>query len=114
MRGCYVRRDWQYDPTLYAPPRYRRACTYEAFIPAPLGDLDLPGAVAAVLSDAERAVIELNQAGASAPAPLARLLLRTESIASSKVKGMQVHSGVRRTSDYRAAISSLLVASSLR
>jgi Fic family protein len=92
MRGHYVSRVWQYNPTLYAPPRYRRACSYDAFIPAPLGDLeiDLPGAVVAVISEAERAVIELNRPGGPELAPLARLLLRTESIASSKVEGMQV------------------------
>jgi Fic family protein len=92
MLGRYVRRIWQFDPTRYAPGRYRRACTYEAFIPEPLGefDLDLPGAVVAVLSDAERADIELNRSGGTELAPLARLLLRTESIASSKVEGMQV------------------------
>lgn len=92
MRGRYVRRIWQFDPTRYAPGRYRRACSYDAFVPAPLHDfeLDLSGAVAAVLSDAERAVIELNRAGGAELAPLARLLLRTESIASSKVEGMQL------------------------
>jgi Fic family protein len=92
MRGHYVSRVWQYDPTLYAPPRYRRACSYDAFIPAPFSDLeiDLPGAVAAVISEAERAVIELNRVSGPELAPLARLLLRTESIASSKVEGMQV------------------------
>lgn len=92
MRGRYVKRIWQFDPTRYVPGRYRRACSYETFIPEPLDDLDvdLPGAVAAVLSDAERAVVELNRAGGAELAPLARLLLRTESIASSKVEGMQV------------------------
>jgi len=58
MRGRYVSRVWQFDPTLYAPLMYRRACSYDAFLPAPHGNLEitLPGAVAAVLSEAERAV----------------------------------------------------------
>lgn len=92
MRGRYVQRVWQHDPTLYAPPSYRRACSYDAFIPDPILDLDidLPGDVAGVLSEAEHAVAELNRAGGPGLAPLARLLLRTESIASSKVEGMQV------------------------
>jgi Fic family protein len=92
MRGRYVKRIWQSDPTLYAPPRYRRPCSYDAFIPARLGafDIALPSSVAAVLSEAERAILELNQVGGAELAPLARLLLRTESIASSKVEGMQV------------------------
>ena len=92
MGGQYVRRVWEHDPTLYAPPRYRRACSYEVFIPDPLAALAvaLPGDVMGVLSEAEKAIADLNQAAAPELAPLARLLLRTESIASSKVEGMQV------------------------
>jgi hypothetical protein len=30
MRGNLVRRTWSYDPALYAPPRYRRTCHYDA------------------------------------------------------------------------------------
>lgn len=92
MRGQLVRKVWRYDPALYAPPRYRRACEYEAFIPELLADLSisLPGDVTAVVSDAERAIAKLNSQDDPALRPLARLLLRTESIASSKVEGMQV------------------------
>ena len=32
MRGHTIRRTWKHDPTLYAPPRYRRACSYAPFI----------------------------------------------------------------------------------
>jgi Fic family protein len=46
-----------------------------------------------MVSDAELATHRLNETGGSALAPLARLLLRTESIASSKVEGLQI--GVR-------------------
>ncbi|MEO7999086.1 MAG: Fic family protein [Gemmatimonadaceae bacterium] len=56
-------------------------------------ELQLPIALAGVIAEAERAVRQLNDEGGNALAPLARLLLRTESIASSKVEGMQV--GVR-------------------
>lgn len=92
MRGQYVHQIWQADPTMYAPPRYRRACEYDAFIPEPLASVDvvLPGSVAGVVSDAEKAIADLNRAAGSELMPLARLLLRTESIASSKVEGMQV------------------------
>lgn len=92
MRGRVVRRTWEYDPARYAPPRFRRACHYDSFIPDELsgfGELfsaDLTG----VVSDAETAVHRLNARARPALAPLARLLLRTESIASSKVEGMQV------------------------
>ncbi|WP_217914008.1 Fic family protein [Miltoncostaea marina] len=77
---------------MYAPPRYRRACEYDAFVPEPLsGDpVSLPAETAGVLSEAERAIGALNARAHPALQPLARLLLRTESIASSKVEGLQV------------------------
>jgi len=64
-------------------------------IPDPLSTLGvrLTGELAALVSEAEQALLLLNSDGGSALAPLARLLLRTESIASSKVEGMQL--GVR-------------------
>ncbi|MGZ6536389.1 MAG: Fic/DOC family N-terminal domain-containing protein, partial [Actinomycetota bacterium] len=52
--------------------------------------VSLPGELAAVVSDAEAAIARLNSGAGAALAPLARLLLRTESIASSKVEGMQI------------------------
>jgi Fic family protein len=92
VRGRYVHQIWQADPAVYAPPRYRRACEYDAFVPDTVRglDLSLPGAVATVVSEAEAAVGTLNNAAGLELMPLARLLLRTESIASSKVEGMQV------------------------
>ena len=92
MRGVLVRRTWAYDPTRYAPPRHRRACDYDAFVPGPLaGDrFTLPAEQMGVLSEAERAIAALNARAHPALQPLARLLLRTESIASSKVEGLQV------------------------
>lgn len=92
MRGQYVHQIWKADPAIYAPPRYRRACEYDAFIPAPVSgiDLSLPGDVAGVVSDAEKAIADLNRGAGPELMPLARLLLRTESIASSKIEGMQL------------------------
>ena len=77
---------------LHAPPRYRRACTYDAFVPSPIARLsvELPGVVAGAVSEAEKAIADLNVRAGVELAPLARLLLRTESIASSKVEGLQV------------------------
>lgn len=92
MRGHHERRVWESNPALYAPPRYRRACEYEAFVPSPLAGVEpaISGSVAGAISDAEAAAAQLNATGGRALAPLARLLLRTESIASSKVEGMQL------------------------
>jgi Fic family protein len=92
VRGRYVHQVWQADPTVYAPPRHRRACEYDAFIPETVSDVEvvLPGEVAGVVSDAEKAIADLNRAVGPELMPLARLLLRTESVASSKVEGMQL------------------------
>ncbi len=52
--------------------------------------LSLDMEVAGVVSEAENAIRRLNGVAQPALAPLARLLVRTESIASSKVEGMQL------------------------
>jgi hypothetical protein len=52
--------------------------------------LSLPAEIAGLVSEAEGAIRTLNATAKPALAPLARLLLRTESIASSKVEGMQM------------------------
>ena len=90
MPGHHIRRIWRYDPVLYAPAKYRRACAYHAFVPDRLADigLTLDDRVAGIVSDAEGAIRELNFRAPAALAPLARLLLRTESISSSKVEGL--------------------------
>lgn len=95
MPGHLVVRSWEYNPTLDAPVAYRRACGYEAFVPDELMSLTLrlDASLAGLVSEAEHAIRELNDQGESALAPLGRLLLRTESIASSKIEGMQM--GVR-------------------
>jgi Fic family protein len=92
MRGRHVSRRWAYAPDLYAPPRYRRACAYDAFVPDPVAEFNdpVPAELAGVVSDAEAAVRALNERAHPALKPLARLLLRTESIASSRVEGLQV------------------------
>lgn len=95
VTGLLIPKIWEHNPTLDAPAAYRRACRYEAFIPDELTALDvrLDARLAGLVSEAENAVRRLNDEGGPALAPLARLLLRTESIASSKVEGMQL--GVR-------------------
>ncbi len=92
MPGRWVKRTWQSNPWLDAPAKYRRACHYQAFIPTTLDALSLTVSVelAGVVSDAEAFVRRLNDTSAAALAPLAHLLLRTESIASSKIEGLQV------------------------
>ncbi len=91
MRGRFVDGRWQYDPALYAPPRYRRGCSYKAFVPDRLVEFaPIEATVAGAVSAAEEAIRALNSVAQPGLRPLARLLLRTESIASSKVEGMQI------------------------
>lgn len=92
MRGKLLRQMWHHDPAREAPTRYRKSCEYDTFVPDPLEDFNvaLPGDVVRIVSEAEQAIAALNLAAGPELMPLARLLLRTESIASSKVEGMQL------------------------
>src|SRR5579883_78686 len=92
MPGRFESRIWPHNPAADAPPRHRRACQYQVHIPDPLRGLGLTlsGELAGAIADAESAIAALNRNARPALAPLSRLLLRTESIASSKVEGMQL------------------------
>ena len=113
MPGRLVHRTWASDPTIYAPPKYRRACRYDAFIPDLIGALpfSLEASIAGLVSEAEHAIRSLNDKARPALAPMARLLLRTESIASSKVEGMQI--GARELARAEARVESGQKASTL-
>ncbi len=106
MPGHHIRQVWRYDPTLYAPPKYRRACAYDAFVPERLADLTLTldGATAGIVSDAEGAIRELNAHRSDVLAPLARLLLRTESLSSSRVEGLSVDARALARAELRAQV----------
>jgi len=80
------------------PRRDRQGCSYWSYIPDPLirRPLFLEAREAADVADAERAISQLDRdaralAGTEA---LARLLLRAESVSSSKIEGLQI--GARR------------------
>lgn len=92
MSGKLVSRIWEYDPALYAPARYRKACRYEVFIPNVLANFNelISSEISGIVTEAETAIRALNSGATIALAPLARLLLRSESIASSKIEGAQV------------------------
>ena len=113
MPGRLIQLTWAHDPTIYAPPKYKRACRYEAFLPEPISSmpLSLDGAVAGLVSEAEHAIRSLNDKARPALAPLARLLLRSESIASSRVEGMQL--GARELARAEARVEAGKKASAL-
>ena len=74
--------------------RDRGGCSYDAYIPDPLmgWDLSIPADLAADIADAEAAIRQLNT-GDAAPRVslegLARFLLRAESVASSRIEGIE-------------------------
>jgi Fic family protein len=78
------------------PASARRGCDYEAYVPDLLGDrtFSLSGATAADVADAERAVQRLNReaSGLADSEAIARLLLRAEAVASSRIEGLEVGS----------------------
>ena len=80
-------------------------CDYEAYLPDPIaGSLfSLEGDVAADVADAERALAELNRSAATLvdTEALARILLRAESVASSRIEGLVI--GARRLLHAEAA-----------
>lgn len=96
MTGRQEIRTWQHNSAINALPKYRRACKYAIFLPDTLASalkVALDGTTVGLVSEAENAIRALNDVAKPGLQPLARLLLRTESIASSKVEGMQL--GVR-------------------
>ena len=78
--------------------RDRRSCDYAAYLPDPLVDrrVALDGDVAADVADAEAAIARLNAEAVTLvdTEALARILLRAESVASSRIEGLEI--GARR------------------
>jgi Fic family protein len=78
--------------------RDRRSCDYSAYVPDPLlgRGIVLDGDVAADVADAEAAITRLNTEARALvdTEALARILLRVESVASSRIEGLEI--GARR------------------
>ena len=88
----FVQLIWPAEPTAPGGRKERQSFRYEAFVPDPVGrlQLTLPAQIAATVSAAERQVDLLNRdppAMASLEV-LARRLLRAESVASSRIEGL--------------------------
>lgn len=100
-----VKRIWRSDLASGLPRRDRASCSYEAYVPDLLigRPIRLDGDVAADVTDAETAIAGFDgSANALADTEaLARLLLRAESVASSKIEGFEV--GARRLLRAQAA-----------
>src|SRR5271155_56293 len=80
------------------PRRDSRSCDYAAYLPDPLVGrrFTLDGDVAADVADAETAITRLNTNATALvdTEALARILLRAESVASSRIEGLEI--GARR------------------
>jgi Fic family protein len=92
-----IRRRWISEHS--GPSRKdNRGCEYEAFVPDHLvgRSFTLEGDVAADITDAEAAIARMNVEATSLvdTEALARILLRAEAVASSRIEGLEV--GARR------------------
>lgn len=87
--------------------RDRQGCEYSAYVPDPLAgwNLLLPADLAADVADAETAIRRLNASDAAALnlEGIARFLLRAESVASSKIEGLDA--GPRRLLEAEAVLA---------
>jgi Fic family protein len=93
-----IKKRWitEIDPGLAR--RDRRSCDYEAYVPDVLAGrrIALDGDAAADVADAERAIVALDAAAVTLAdtEALARILLRAECVASSRIEGLEL--GARR------------------
>jgi Fic family protein len=89
-----IKLKWLPHPSSGLPRGARRGCEYEAYVPDRFADraITLSGNTAADVADAERAVERLNRDASSLAdsEAIARLLLRAEAVASSKIEGLEM------------------------
>lgn len=93
-KGRYVEQVWPGNPAGQTRAE-RSPGRFKAYVPDPIADYEpqLTGALSQLLSDADGAVRELNRFGAGRAhqiEPLARQLLRQESLASSRIEGLAI------------------------
>lgn len=85
---------WPGDPSLGNSRNLSRSCRYEAYVPDPLAGrpILLPPDVAEDLQAAEQSILDLNLRNPNIATleSAARLLLRAEAVASSKIEGLEV------------------------
>jgi Fic family protein len=85
---------WPSDPGAYGGRKARRGRRYEVFVPDPIQrrDFALDGEAVAAVAEATRALHDLAHSppGVATLAALARNLLRSESVASSRIEGVNI------------------------
>jgi len=88
-----VERRWSPNPSAYGGWKQRAGFIYQAFVPDPVAEFDIafPASLVELMAEATTALGELhassNLAGHEA---LSRQLLRSESIASSRIEGLEL------------------------
>lgn len=96
--GSFLQRHWTSEPVTGLSRAERRSCDYQAYVPDRLMQrvFLLNGDVAADIADAENAIARLDAHAVvlTNTEALARLLLRAESVASSRIEGLSI--GARR------------------
>jgi Fic family protein len=101
-----IRKHWITETGVGLARRDRRPCDYEAYAPDPLAGrtLVLTGETAADVADAERmiALLDTRASTLADTEALARILLRAECVASSRIEGLEV--GARRLLRAEAAL----------
>ena len=92
MRGRLVTRTWEPRSEPMGARRFRRPCSYDVFVPDSLANeqFSLAVDVAADFDDAAAALNDLQRSDVSLLRPLTHLLMRTESIASSRIEEVNV------------------------
>jgi len=103
-----LKRHWRSQVGGYGLPRRdRRSCEYEAYVPDRLigREFSFDGDVAADIADAEAAIthMDIETTALVDTEALARILLRAEAVASSRIEGLEV--GARRLLRAEAARS---------
>jgi Fic family protein len=92
-----IKRHWSSDIGSGVSRRDRLSCDYAAYVPDALvgRGIALDGDVAADVVDAEVAIARLNVEASALieTEALARILLRAESVASSRIEGLQIGAG---------------------
>lgn len=88
-----IEKIWTPDSSYGRSRKDSKPFRYKAFVPDPIGEFDpeLPISIAAKVERATRAAIDLDSSPRTTDLePVARLLLRAESVASSRIEGLRV------------------------
>ena len=89
----YVEQRWVGEPGAYGGRRSRTSFVYRAYVPDPIAELGitLPGDVGLLISDAEGEIRILNAGhGVRGLEAVGPLLIRAESVASSRIEGLEL------------------------